>query len=106
MPSHSKKLIHRKAIQYKSFGASSVIEVVEIPQPTIKTADDILIQAKAASVNPLDIKIRMGYMQKMRPVELPSVPGLDASGIVMAVGKHVSNFKGILCRWPISGQAF
>ena len=80
-------------IQYKNFGTSEVLELVEIPQPEIKTADDVLIRVKAASVNPLDIKIRMGYMQKMRPVELPYIPGLDASGIVIAVGENVSTVK-------------
>lgn len=82
-----------KAIQYKDFGNSDVIALVEVPKPTIQTPDDILIQVKAASVNPLDFKIRMGYMQKMRPVQLPFTPGLDAAGIVVAVGENVESFK-------------
>lgn len=82
-----------KAIQYNDFGNSSVITVNELPQPEIKNPTDVLIQVKAASVNPLDIKIRMGWMQKMRPVELPFRPGLDASGIVVAVGTEVTKFK-------------
>lgn len=52
-----------------------------------------MIQVKAASVNPLDIKIRMGCMQQMRPVQLPFTPGLDAAGIVVAVGENVQNFN-------------
>jgi NADPH:quinone reductase-like Zn-dependent oxidoreductase len=79
-----------KAIQYKAFGNSDVIEVVEIPTPEIKNENEVLIQVKAASVNPLDLKIRLGYMQKMRPVQLPFTPGLDASGIVVAVGTGVT----------------
>lgn len=82
-----------KAIQHKDFGNSDVIALVEVPKPTIQTPDDILIQVKAASVNPLDFKIRMGYMQKMRPVQLPFTPGLDAAGIVVAVGENVESFK-------------
>jgi len=82
-----------KAIQYKDFGNSDVIALVEVPKPTIQMPDDILIQVKAASVNPLDFKIRMGYMQKMRPVQLPFTPGLDAAGIVVAVGENVESFK-------------
>jgi len=82
-----------KAIQYQNFGASEVLTLNNIPQPTIATADDVLIQVKAASVNPLDIKIRLGYMQQMRPVQLPFIPGLDASGIVVAVGENVQKFK-------------
>lgn len=82
-----------KAIQYKNFGTSEVMELVDIPKPTITTAEDVLIKVKAASVNPLDFKIRMGFMQQMRPVTLPFTPGLDASGIVVAIGKNVKNIK-------------
>lgn len=82
-----------KAIQYKAFGNSDVMEVVEIPTPEIKNEHDVLIKVKAASVNPLDFKIRLGYMQKMRPVQLPYTPGLDVSGIVAATGTAITNFK-------------
>lgn len=82
-----------KAIQYSAFGGSEVIRLAEIPTPEIKNETDVLIHVKAASVNPLDMKIRMGYMQKMKPVELPFTPGLDASGVVVAVGTGVTRFK-------------
>jgi NADPH:quinone reductase-like Zn-dependent oxidoreductase len=82
-----------KAIQYNVFGGSEVIKLVEVPTPELKNESDILIQVKAASVNPLDIKIRLGYMQKMRPVQLPFTPGLDASGIIVAVGTGVTRCK-------------
>lgn len=82
-----------KAIHYKNFGNSDVITIAEVSLPIISNENDLLIQVKAASVNPLDIKIRMGYMQQMRPVQLPFTPGLDASGIVVAVGKNVTHFK-------------
>ena len=44
-----------KAIQYNNFGNSTVIALNELPQPEIKNPTDVLIQVKAASVNPLDI---------------------------------------------------
>jgi len=82
-----------KAIQYKEFGNSNVIEVVEIPRPEIKNENEVLIQVKAASVNPLDIKFRNGIMQRMRPVNLPYIPGADVAGIVIATGDKVTQFK-------------
>jgi len=82
-----------KAIQYEKFGDSNVIKLIELPQPEIKNPTDVIIEVKAASVNPLDIKIRLGFLQKMRPVELPFYPGLDASGVVLAVGSDVTKFK-------------
>lgn len=82
-----------KAIQYLSFGKSNVLALADVPQPTISHDSEVLIQVKAASVNPLDIKVRLGFMQQMRPVQLPFTPGLDVSGIVVAVGAGVSRFK-------------
>jgi len=82
-----------KAIQYKTFGNSDVIEQVEIPMPTIQNEKDILIQVKAAGINPIDTKIRMGYMKAMFPVEMPFVPGGEAAGIIVAVGEAVLKFK-------------
>jgi NADPH:quinone reductase-like Zn-dependent oxidoreductase len=82
-----------KAIQYKEFGNSDVIKVAEIPQPEIRNENEVLIQVKAASVNPLDIKFRNGIMQKMRPVNLPYIPGADVAGIVIATGDKVTQFK-------------
>lgn len=82
-----------QTIQYQSFGQSDVLALDEVAQPQISNDNEVLIQVKAASVNPLDIKIRMGFMQKMRPVQLPFTPGLDAAGIVVAVGAAVSRFK-------------
>lgn len=81
-----------KAIQYNAFGNSKVIEVVEIPMPEINNENDVLIKVMAASVNPLDIKIRSGYMQEIRPVKLPFVPGADVAGIVVATGEKVTRF--------------
>jgi NADPH:quinone reductase-like Zn-dependent oxidoreductase len=82
-----------KAVQYKAFGGSEVLEMVDIPSPSIQNEKDILVQVKAASVNPVDTKIRMGFMQQIRPVEMPFVPGSDAAGIIVAVGTGVTGFK-------------
>ncbi|MEY3243312.1 MAG: hypothetical protein RIR11_4751 [Bacteroidota bacterium] len=82
-----------QVIQYQSFGQSDVLALAEVAAPQISTENDVLIQVKAASINPLDMKIRMGFMQAMRPVQLPFTPGLDAAGIVTAVGSGVSRFK-------------
>ncbi|QOG04588.1 NADP-dependent oxidoreductase [Flavobacterium sp. MDT1-60] len=82
-----------KAIQYKDYGSSAVIELVDISRPTIQSENDVLIQVMAAGVNPIDMKIRMGIMKEIRPVEMPFIPGGEASGIIVAVGADVSKFK-------------
>jgi NADPH:quinone reductase-like Zn-dependent oxidoreductase len=82
-----------KAIQYKDYGSSAVIELVEVLIPSIQNENDVLIQVKAVGVNPIDMKIRMGFMKEIRPVEMPFIPGGEASGIIVAVGGGVSKFK-------------
>ena len=82
-----------KAIQYKDYGSSAVIEQVEVSRPSIQNENDVLIQVKAIGVNPIDMKIRMGLMKEIRPVEMPFIPGGEASGIIVAVGGAVSKFK-------------
>jgi len=82
-----------KAIQYRDYGSSAVIELVDVPRPSIQTENDVLIQVKAAGVNPIDVKIRMGFMKETRPVEIPFIPGGKASGIVVAIGEAVTKFK-------------
>ncbi|MDQ0968650.1 NADPH:quinone reductase-like Zn-dependent oxidoreductase [Flavobacterium sp. W4I14] len=82
-----------KAIQYNDYGNSDVLKQVEIPVPSVKNGNDVLVQVKAAGVNPIDIKIRMGFMKTIRPVEMPFIPGGEAAGIIVAIGDDVSAFK-------------
>lgn len=82
-----------KAIQYNDYGNSDVLKQVEVPVPSVQNGNDVLVQVKAVGVNPIDIKIRMGFMKAVRPVEMPFVPGGEAAGIIVAIGDDVSAFK-------------
>ena len=82
-----------KAIQYKAYGNSDVIEQVEVSTPSIQSERDVLIKVRTAGVNPVDMKIRMGLMKAIRPVEMPFIPGGEAAGIIVAIGDNVSKFK-------------
>jgi len=82
-----------KAIQYKEYGNSAVLEQVDVPVPAIQNGNEVLVQVKAAAVNPIDIKIRMGFMKTVRPVAMPFIPGGEASGLVTAIGGDVTRFK-------------
>ena len=53
----------------------------------------VLIAAAAASVNPIDWKVRSGVRQKDFPLSFPAILGRDVSGIVWAVGANVKRFK-------------
>jgi NADPH:quinone reductase-like Zn-dependent oxidoreductase len=81
-----------KAIQMTAYGDSSVLRLQEVEKPAAG-AGEVLIKVAATTVNPLDMKIRSGMMQKMMPVPFPFTPGLDVAGTVEAVGGNVSRIK-------------
>ncbi|WP_437882275.1 zinc-binding alcohol dehydrogenase family protein [Pseudomonas sp. LRF_L74] len=62
---------------------------LELPEPTLRD-HDLLVEVKAVSVNPVDVKVRAGSTP---PAGQPRILGWDASGIVRKVGSRVSCFR-------------
>jgi NADPH:quinone reductase-like Zn-dependent oxidoreductase len=82
-----------KAIVLHEYGGPEKLKFEDnIPEPQI-SGDTVLIAAAAASVNPIDWKIRSGMRQKDFPVSFPAILGRDVSGVVRAVGANVRHFK-------------
>ncbi len=84
-----------KSAQIKRYGGSDVIEINQTTSIPNLAAGDILVEIKAAGINPIDWKIREGYMQQMIPIQFPSILGMDFSGVIKQVGERVvsSGFK-------------
>lgn len=81
-----------KAIAYKEFGTTAVLQIVEQPRPTI-AADQVLVKIKAFSINPMDWKIRKGEMTLMSGSKFPKHTGADFAGIVEEIGASVVGVK-------------
>jgi NADPH:quinone reductase-like Zn-dependent oxidoreductase len=82
-----------KAVRLYEYGGPENLKYEDdVPEPTLRD-DAVLIEAAAASVNPIDWKIRSGARQKDFPLQLPVILGKDVSGIVRAVGNSVRTFK-------------
>lgn len=81
-----------KAVQINGFGDQSVLELNDVDIPT-PVANEVLIKVKSAAVNPVDWKIREGYLQAMLNHTLPLTLGWDVSGEVVAVGDQVNHLK-------------
>jgi NADPH:quinone reductase-like Zn-dependent oxidoreductase len=78
----------------KGYGSSEVVEINQnAAAPNDPSDEKVLVKVKAASVNPIDWKIREGYMQQMIPLQFPSTLGMDFSGIIEKVGASVSGFN-------------
>jgi NADPH:quinone reductase-like Zn-dependent oxidoreductase len=81
-----------KAFIVDRYGNNDGVRAGEIPDPEVRD-DDVLVQIHAASVNPLDLKIRGGNLKLILPYRLPFVLGNDLAGVVVRVGSRVRRFK-------------
>src|ERR1700723_2648570 len=82
-----------RAVVLHEYGGPEQLKFEDnVPEPQV-SGNTVLISAAAASVNPIDWKLRSGAMQKMYPLSLPAILGRDVSGIVRAVGTNVKHFK-------------
>ena len=83
-----------KSIQIKRYGSSDVMEVNDTASVPSLPPGKILINVNAAGVNPIDWKIREGYMQQMIHLQFPLTLGMDFSGVIKQIGENTpSDFK-------------
>ena len=81
-----------KAFIIDRYGSNDRVRAAEMPEPDLRD-DDVLIQIHAASVNPVDLKIRDGKLKLILPYRLPFILGNDLAGVVVRVGSGVRRFK-------------
>ena len=81
-----------KAIQYGEYGPAEVMRYIDVPDP-VAGSGEILVRLEATSVAPFDCKLRAGLLQQYFDLAMPSIPGLDGAGSVIAVGENVDGFK-------------
>jgi NADPH:quinone reductase-like Zn-dependent oxidoreductase len=81
-----------KAVRYDQYGGIDVLKVVEVPQPE-PGQGQVLVQVKAAGINPGEAKIRDGLLAARWPSTFPSGQGSDLAGVVTEVGPGVTAFK-------------
>jgi NADPH:quinone reductase-like Zn-dependent oxidoreductase len=80
-----------KAFALTRYGKINSVAAVERDQPELRDGD-VLVQIHAASVNPLDLKIRNGELKPLLPYKLPIVLGNDLAGVVVKTGRQVRGF--------------
>lgn len=82
-----------KAVVLHEYGGPEKLKLENnVPEPQI-SGSTVLIATAAASVNPIDWKVRSGMRQKDFPLSFPAILGRDVSGVVRAVGTNVKHFK-------------
>lgn len=81
-----------RAVVYDQFGGPEVMRIADIDVPEPQKGE-VQIKSAYASVNPVDWKIREGWLKKRIKTEFPAILGWDVSGTVSAVGEGVENLK-------------
>ncbi|HXX18604.1 MAG TPA: NADP-dependent oxidoreductase [Candidatus Acidoferrum sp.] len=81
-----------KAVRIHEYGGPEVLRYEDAPRPE-PGPGEVLIRVHAASVNPVDWKVRAGYAKNMLKYKMPFIPGWDVSGVVETVGSGVSRLK-------------
>jgi NADPH:quinone reductase-like Zn-dependent oxidoreductase len=74
-----------KAVRFDTYGGIDVLKVVDVPTP-VPGPGQVLVQVKAAGINPGEGKIRAGMLDALWPATFPSGQGSDLAGIVAEVG--------------------
>jgi NADPH:quinone reductase-like Zn-dependent oxidoreductase len=81
------KLQTMKAVRIHNYGGPEVLKYEAAPRPQ-PGEGEILIRVHATSVNPIDWKVRAGYMKDFLPQSFPLILGWDMSGVIEEVGRH------------------
>ena len=87
-----------RAVKIHRFGGPQELEMQSVSIPT-PGANEVLVKVHAAGVNPLDWKVREGYLAQIIPHQLPLTLGWDFSGEIAALGANVDS-------WNIGDQVY
>jgi NADPH2:quinone reductase len=78
-----------RAVRFDKYGDRDVLYIADVEVPTPQ-ADEVVVEVRAAAINPGEASIRVGALAKMFPATFPSGEGSDLAGVVSAVGEGVT----------------
>jgi NADPH:quinone reductase-like Zn-dependent oxidoreductase len=81
-----------KAVVLTEYGDVDKLVLRDVPDPR-PGPGQVKVKVAAASINPVDWKLRSGALQKMMPLTLPAILGRDVAGTVLEVGAGVTSLK-------------
>lgn len=80
-----------QACYIEAYGGPEVVKIGILPAPT-PGPGELVFRMEAASVNPVDFKIRNGKLRPLQSYRMPAILGNDAAGVVTALGSGVTGF--------------
>ncbi|MFE0792716.1 NADP-dependent oxidoreductase [Streptomyces mutabilis] len=77
-----------RAARFHEYGGAESLMIEQAPDPH-PGPGEIRVRVAAASVNPIDWKLRSGALRRLIPLDLPAIPGRDGAGVVDEIGDGV-----------------
>ncbi|MEE1799656.1 MULTISPECIES: NADP-dependent oxidoreductase [unclassified Streptomyces] len=77
-----------RAARFHEYGGAESLVIEQAPDPH-PGPGEIRVRVAAASVNPIDWKLRSGALHQIFPLDLPAIPGRDGAGVVDEIGDGV-----------------
>ena len=80
-----------RAVLFDRYGGREVLYVADVPMPT-PAPNEVVVEVRAAGINPGETAIRSGALDDRFPATFPSGEGSDLAGLVTALGSGVEDF--------------
>ncbi|PWW38919.1 MULTISPECIES: NADP-dependent oxidoreductase [Paenibacillus] len=81
-----------KAVVINQYGSKEELVEQEVNKPSAE-ANQVVVKLEATSINPIDWKLREGYLKEMFDWEFPIILGWDAAGVITEIGSNVTKWK-------------
>src|SRR5271163_3100678 len=81
-----------RAVRFDEYGSIDVLKVVEVERP-VPGPGQVLVEVRAAGINPGEASVRKGLLAKRWPATFPSGEGSDLAGVVVELGQGVAGLR-------------
>jgi NADPH:quinone reductase-like Zn-dependent oxidoreductase len=88
----SEASMETRAVVIEAYGGKDQLKEATVQLPELK-ANQLLVKVAATSINPIDWKLREGYLKQMFPWDFPIILGWDVAGDIVEIGADVTEFK-------------
>lgn len=82
-----------RAALLSGYGGPEMLKIADVPLPAYAPHNEVLIEVRAAGINPFEAKVRRGWLAGLFPLALPHVLGTDVAGVVVRKGFDVSELE-------------
>lgn len=82
-----------RAALLSGYGGPEMLKIADVPLPAYAPHNEVLIEVRAAGINPFEAKVRRGWLAGLFPLALPHVLGTDVAGVIVRKGFDVSELE-------------